>query len=237
MLPVSPGVTDDLFQIPTLLFSLPGKEKHDCVPCRVPLSVPSAEPRRPYWYCSSFHTTTTGIGGPDTGFKGHQPLGEKKNNSKSLFLVQLQGHPYALWKDCWWIPWNENACVAHVILPCYLSKTCQENVYTITKWECWSCCWFVEKLNHQRRISQTIQGELGCGCAVSCGWERSFDHFSPQSSLSLVLGWTNSQLFLQTAHITDGLAKLTLRQVWFWQTAHLGSGSLREAQEISLVTV
>lgn len=40
-----------------------------------------------------------------------------KKPARTCFWYNYKGHPHGLWKDCWWIPWNENACVArHIAL-------------------------------------------------------------------------------------------------------------------------
>lgn len=100
----------------------------------------------------------------------------------------------------------------HVTLSCYLSRMCQENVYTELQtknteaadlWRSW-----VTKGGYPRpsRVSSAAQSAVDD--------KEVFYHVRLWSSLSLVLGWTNAKLFLQTAHITEeqyGLGKLTLR--------------------------
>lgn len=207
MFSVSPAVTDNLFQITTLWFSVSEDEKQTFVPLSA--GVTSAEPLRPYWPCSIFYASRSEL---EVQILVLKDVRHWKKPARTCFCCNYKGHPYGLWKGCWWTPWNENACGAHVTLPCYLSRMCQENVYTELQtknteaadlWRSW-----ITKGGYPRpsRVSSAAESAVDD--------KEVFYHVRLWNSLSLVLGWTNAKLFLQTAHITKeqyGLGKLTLR--------------------------
>lgn len=76
-------------------------------------------------------------------------------------------------------------------------------------------CWFMEKLNHRRGISQTVQVSSAKAVQWAVSDKEILDHLRLWGIWSLVLGWIYSELFLPAATSeigSMGLGKLSLRQ-------------------------